>query len=147
MLILGQHIRMDRALDWRQEDRVFSSLPSILGITFREHSPLPAFLLLCCPVLCTLWGTESRPVLPLGHRQESFGYTLKYPLFSCTESNQEFPLQLFHTTFPEVCSCYPTFLTGCDWGKNSPELPLENCNHEHLIANNHNPLLCPSQSI
>lgn len=61
MLILGQHIRVDQALDWRQEDRVlFSSLPLIFGTTFREHSPLPAFFLFLFPVLCTLWGTETR---------------------------------------------------------------------------------------
>lgn len=62
MLILGQHIRMDQGLDW---ETVFSSLPLIFGITFREHSPLPASFLLYCSVLCILWDTEPQPVLPL----------------------------------------------------------------------------------
>lgn len=52
MLILGQHVRMDQALDWKTE----CSHPCLMifGITFREHCPLPALFLLCCPVLCTL---------------------------------------------------------------------------------------------
>lgn len=84
MLILGQHIRMDQALDWRQEDRVlFSSLPSIFGTTFREHSPLPAFFS-SSSLSCAYCGAPSPRLLPLGHGQESFGYTLIYPLFPCT---------------------------------------------------------------